>query len=341
MNTWANRVAKADKKKVVNTWSNEFIQDQGKGILEEKLQSCFGSLNSLEKIDFKVLINILDSSYYKLIGKENVKKSRINKYLLKNKFRFETAKESCRKFRDKIEFESKNGLSEFDELWEEGIRLRTSAGIIVKCKKSILFVVDHNNVINFPMGKKELADSGLKSTSLREFAEETLYVWPINKSSDLNNYVECSFRIQFKSNNSWYDKNQRFYFYETQDKKLRNNIMKNFKKSVEVKELKWLTIEELSNYFLQTIKSSNFYHDNTIYQFAGSVQNFFTQNLEFRHYLIEKNTKKVKLADVLETDSDRPDSFYAFMIVISFLYYSYDKYLFDIYIDSLLNDPIE
>ena len=62
-----------------------------------------------------------------------------------------------------------------------------------------LFVVDNNNVINFPMGTTNLADSGcLKSTSLRELAELSLYIWSIDKLSDLKNFAVKGFISRVK-----------------------------------------------------------------------------------------------------------------------------------------------
>ena len=77
--------------------------------------------------------------------------------------------------------------------------MRESAGVILKHEKSILFAVDNNNVLNFPMGKTELADSGcLKSTSLRELAEESRYICPIDKLRDLKDFVVKGFISQLK-----------------------------------------------------------------------------------------------------------------------------------------------
>ena len=62
-----------------------------------------------------------------------------------------------------------------------------------------LFVVDNNNVLNFPMGKTKLADSGcLKSTSLRGLAEESRYTWPLDKLRDFKDFVVKGFISQVK-----------------------------------------------------------------------------------------------------------------------------------------------
>ena len=76
----------------------------------------------------------------------------------------------------------------------------------------------------------------------------------------VNIFVECKIIIKFKSNSKGYEKTQRFYFYEIQDK-VRQNIKKSFKQSNEVKKLKWLRIEDLSNHFTdffnKNVKSGN------------------------------------------------------------------------------------
>ena len=301
-------------------------------------RACIGKyFQSLKKnqIDFSKLISKIDRFVFKIIDSKefkDFKNSDIRTYNFFNNLRYTVAKNFCQEnYRARICFDSKYPsiyLHRFEEKWEVSYRLRTSAGVILKNNENILFVVNKKNVLNFPMGKVEPLDgSSLKSTSLRELAEETTHFWHENDLGDIEKYVDCKLLVKLISLRGsnlgdTFSKRQRFYFQEINDS-VRTEIDKNFKPSSEVIKLKWISTTDLRlffndaymsrNYLLSFVKKMFRCDENRKlceYKVAESAQNVFIHYSSLKTCLKQNNASNFRWHFfAIQYDSKKPTEY--------------------------------
>ena len=268
--------------------------------LDHRLEN---ELNLTSKTKFLVVYTNLSKSIYELVDGHSeifqVKKGRFIDYLHK---RAKTYYENLSRF---IIFRRYFNRP-FDLKWDYSIKLRQSAGVILRNNNDeVLFVIQKNNSINFPMGHEDPNDErSLETTAYRELEEETGY-----QRSDriiLNDFVDSpfSFKSSPRDNLEGYryrmNKIQRIYYYPNFVHV--HEIRQDYDDDYEINGNVWVKIRSLQNFFAGARMYRNYQPNDKVnftynrlnvvpyqrgFTVAPSVQNFFIRPSDLRNRVLQ------------------------------------------------------
>lgn len=299
--------------------------------VEEKLLNFFQDEVGTERISFLFLYNKIETLVYSLV--DNCKSLSGNKTHGVISYLFFSSEIFCSDYGNQIIFNTQlDNNANFETQWYFSRKQRDCAGMIVTNNRNqVLLVYDKKYTLNFPMGKVDHADNGrFKTTALREFKEETGFIWP--SFSDLlkvNNNCLIPF-VNYRRrrrNEALYTlkRYHRFYYIPNFNYKVDHN----FAAYGEIIGSIWVNIDDITSFFqneelekeydedqvIEDInenkilriekvivpykKCSYIYKDILYFTIAPSVQNFFMRDSYVRRVIL-----KLKIPDNCEANID-------------------------------------